>query len=173
MEKQFNNHYGIRMLILIITWFAFGGTLLVEDINHKTFTSALILYLLPIAIDYNSHQPKLDKNKRRKAFGIWSAALVSTIFLGISFFGGFNFTSLLTVGIGFFTVKFAFWVISITYVFMAAVDWVEYSSPEEYNHREIIRTSMREKYSNDSVEERSEFYKEISNASVERTGTDK
>ncbi|APC48285.1 hypothetical protein BME96_08935 [Virgibacillus halodenitrificans] len=154
MTHQYDVHYGLRLGCIILIWFSFGGTI-INSADQLSFFSAIILFLIPLAFDYYSHQPIETKNIRRKNIGIWSAVILSSICLGITF-TGFN-VEFLVLAIWF---KSLVWILAAFYIVMAVSDWASYSSVEEVAHRDRIKKVLRDKKSNESFEERVEYYRE-------------
>lgn len=161
-EKQLDKHFGLRLCCIAVVWFALGGTLLNSE-NQSTFFSALILYLLPLTLDYNSHLPKEKKNKSRQALGLWSSVGLAAVFVGMSF-SGFNFEAVILID----WVQFLIWILCLFYVYLAIIDWIAYSSLEETAYRQRIQTLQRERTRHESMPERVEYYKDGKNQS---TGT--
>ncbi|MGG3920702.1 hypothetical protein ABEV41_01910 [Geobacillus thermodenitrificans] len=158
MEKL-DKHFGLRLGCIVLLWFALGGTIL-NSKNQQSFLGALILYLLPLALDYNSQMPKEEKNQRRQALGVWSAVIFASIFAGMMF-SGFNFESFILQT----WFKYTIWILCLFYVVLAAVDWVAYSSPEEIEHRQKIQALYRKRNSHEPFANRVEYYKDGNSSS--------
>lgn len=163
MEQQLDKHYGIRLGIIVLIWFALGGTILNSD-NQQSIFAALILYLLPLTLDYNSHLPKEKKNIRRQALGIWSTVILASILAGMSF-SGINFEPLILYKF----VKYTVWLSCLFYVALAGIDWVAYSSDEEREHRERIKSLYREGIKHETMVGRVEYYKGV-NPELDKVG---
>jgi small-conductance mechanosensitive channel len=151
--KQWDKHFGFRVCCITIVWFVLGGTL-VNSENQNTFFSTLILYLLPLTLDYNSHMPLAEKNKKRQNIGLWSTLGLAALFVGIMF-SGFNVEFLVLNN----WVQFITWLLCVFYVYLAIVDWITYSSPEETAHRESIKKAHRERTEHETMTDRVEYYK--------------
>jgi hypothetical protein len=159
--KDLDKHYGLRALCTVIVWIVLGATL-EASVNQNTFFSALILFLLPLSLDYNAHMPLSDDNKKWQNVGLWSTLGLVAIFVGIIFSGR---------NVEFLTnntwVKNITWLLCIFYVYLSFRDWVAYSSPEETAHRERIKRAHRERTGHEPMAERVHYYKQ----GKEPTGT--
>lgn len=78
MNSQLDNFFGMRFGIIIILVVTLG-----TSINAATTTQSLlspmVLFLLPLPLDYYSHNPKLGKNISRKNLGIWVPGIGSFV----------------------------------------------------------------------------------------------
>jgi hypothetical protein len=179
--EKLDKHYGLRVCCISLVWFALGGTIINTE-DQVAFLSALVLFLLPLAYDYLNQQPILEKNKKRKALGLWSCIFLATLLLGLTF-GGFDLRPIINWRTEFISFKVIVWLLFLYYVYMAAQDWVAYSSSEEVEHRERVRKLQRGMNEYESVVDRTEYYRDrrkntprrvgpVDHRKEEKTGTD-
>ncbi|MDV2683818.1 hypothetical protein RYX56_05780 [Alkalihalophilus lindianensis] len=165
MRASYDYHYGFRALLIIIIWLAFFGTI-TSTTSETTFFGAILLFLLPLALDYSGHAPLLEGNKKRKMLGLWSALFISAVCMGFSFSN---------LNLEFLTLNPLFQIIvacsGAVYVVMGIYDWVGYSSQEEIEHRDGLKALSRTKRI-EPMAERVQFHKEIGKSHPSKTGTE-
>lgn len=132
-------YFGIRLgvitvlvIILIVT--------ITDATSSKVIISSILLFLLPMVLDYYSQLPISPKNKRRKELLFWISVFASII----------TFICLLTIkdyvikpGLNWW--KFSISIIWVFYICVAIMDWIKYSSPEEVAHRKKMRKLAKKK----------------------------
>ncbi|MGE7607657.1 hypothetical protein ACQKML_13700 [Peribacillus frigoritolerans] len=155
MYNEPDTFFGIRFIVIIFIWGALGISFMNID-NHQGVFSSMVLYLIPLALDYYGHMPIEKKNKKRKSVGFWSSLIIAAIFMiGASFSGSLNISFIVT-NIWFLL---PLWILSGFYVYLAGIDWVTYSSDEEIHHRQEIQKIHRKKMRDEPMDKRVSYYK--------------
>lgn len=149
-----DNYFGIRFGIIIILVVTLG-TSITSATTTKSLLSPMVLFLLPLALDYYSHNPKLGKNISRKNVGIWLPGILSAFLLAV-LLSPIN----LDILTNFLWIKVIFWLPFLYFAVLSGVDWTSYSNPEEKNHREMIQRVMRSEVF-DSPQKRVKQYSKV------------
>lgn len=117
--------------------------------NTEVIFSSLILYFIPITLDYFGHTPLEEKNERRRNLTLWVSVGLTVLFLALLLMdlelNGF-FTHIIS--------KSFFCILASVFVAVACVDWVTYSTEDEVKHREKIREEQRKQQQIYRFEER-------------------
>lgn len=127
-----NAFYGVRLCMIIVLTVMLEYTIINTD-KVNIICSSILLFLLPMILDYFSQSPVSKKNQKRKEKLIWISIFASTI----------TFCFLITTGTGEVKIGFSWWKIILCilfffYICMAIFEWIGYSSPEE-EHRENLK----------------------------------
>ncbi|MFB1098159.1 hypothetical protein [Terribacillus sp. JSM ZJ617] len=152
MGHNTDHYFLIRFGSILITWIALGGTIASVE-KQSTLLSALVLFLLPLALDYFSHQPLQAKNRKRQKIGVCTSVILSSLFVGLSF-SGMNFEWLMAI--------FTKWVLFGTcgfFVYMAMNDLVAYSTIEELEYRRRASEHYRKMRETETLAEKAEYYR--------------
>lgn len=129
--------FGIRLGVIAILY-GILTTSIMRATTTYTLLSQIILFLLPMALDYLSHTPYEKKNKSRQSIGFWVSVLGSA-FCAIFLLGQIELPFILkhVWSKSFISVLFIF------YVVLAIIDWITYSSHVEVEYRKRIQSNMR------------------------------
>ncbi|WEG14165.1 hypothetical protein PU629_07310 [Pullulanibacillus sp. KACC 23026] len=135
--KQMDTFFGIRFGSFILIWVVLLVTIF-KTVEPKTILSSLILYSIPIALDYFGHAPLEERNVKRRNLSLWTA--IGLTILCLAFL-------LIDVNIQWFIdnlyVKSFLCIISSFFVFFAGLDWVGYSTESEFAYRKKIREAQK------------------------------
>lgn len=132
-----DNFFGFRFAIILILLITLGSSITSAN-NTQSLLSPMILFLLPLALDYFSHNPKQGKNIIRKNVGIWMPLIIAALIIGV-LLTQLNLDFLTT----FFWVKLLIWLPFIFFGVLAGIDWAAYSNPIEKEHRELVKRVVR------------------------------
>lgn len=132
-----DNFFGLRFAIILILLMTLGSSIISAN-NTQSLLTPMILFLLPLSLDYFSHNPKQGKNVKRKNIGIWAPLILAAIIVGVLL------TQLnLDVLIKFFWVKLLIWMPFSFFGVLAGIDWAAYSNTAEKEHRELVQRVAR------------------------------
>lgn len=132
-----DNYFGLRFAVIIVLEITLGASIISASSTQSLF-APMILFLLPLSLDYYSHNPIEGKNIKRKNVGIWVPIILSALIAGV-LFSQFNF-DFLTQSI---LVKILLWVPFVFFIVLAGIDWTSYSNPNEKEHRELVQRVAR------------------------------
>lgn len=132
-----DNFFGIRLLVIIILVITLASSIL-SATSTQTLLSPMILFLVPLALDYYTHDPKKQSDQKRKTLGIWIPAIVSAVLIAI-LLTQFNLDFLTDNKL----IKTLLWAPYISFIIMAGIDWVAYSNKQESEGRDIIKRMSR------------------------------
>lgn len=135
--KQMDYYFGFRFGSFIIIWVVLMITL-IGATTSKVILSSLILYFIPIALDYYGHTPLEERNENRRNFALWVSIGLTVICIAL-LLPDANFKAFLVH----IVTKIIFCIISSLFVCLACIDWVLYSSENEVKYREKIREQQR------------------------------
>ncbi len=135
-----NGFYLIRAAYVFICW----GILIVPVLTASSaiqFHASLMLFYLPLGLDYWKHQPKDSHDQWRKNVGIILPSALFCVFLIITIIS--NEVSLSWMLSGYW--KYPIWLLSGFFVFLALRDLISFSSEAELASREITKDNQRER----------------------------
>lgn len=119
---------------------ALGFSIYITKEPVQVFTSLLLFYL-PLSLDYWNHKPVTEKDFKRRIIGIIAPGISSAILMGLVMFSSqVNFSF-----INFFGIKYIIFIISGYFIWLAIEDFVAYSGEEENFQRSKRREAHREK----------------------------
>lgn len=146
-----DNFFGIRLSVIIILVITLGSSIIAATSTH-TLLSPMVLFLIPLALDYYTHDPKKTSDIKRKTIGIWIPGITSAVLIAILLTPlNLNFLAQSTI------VKTLLWLPFISFIIMAGIDWVAYSNKHEGQQRDVVRRMSRAEVF-DSPQKRVKFY---------------
>lgn len=128
-----NAFYGARLCVITVLVVMLIYTIIVTD-KMNIICSSILLFLLPMILDYFSQNPVNERNKKRKEKLIWTSSFASTITFCVLALTGSK-----EVEIGFSWWKTILSFVFIFYICMAIFEWIGYSSKEEMDHRKKLQ----------------------------------
>lgn len=135
----------IRICYVIICYIALGFSIYITKEPVQVFTSLLLFYL-PLSLDYWNHKPVTEKDSKRRKMGIIAPGITSAILMGLLMSSSqINFGFINTFGI-----KYIVFVISGYFIWLAIEDFVAYSGKEE----NLQRSKWREKHRKEVLDNR-------------------
>lgn len=135
-----NGFFLIRVAYVIACW----GILLIPLMNSTSvlqMVASLMLYYLPLGLDYWTHVPVTADDKKRRTIGvIIPVILASVCFVLIIVSNQFNLSFLMEKWI-----TMPIWIGSAFFVWLALRDFISYSDPEELKSRAETRSKQQER----------------------------
>jgi uncharacterized membrane protein len=135
--KQMDNFFGFRLGSSILIWLILYTTI-IQSHDSQVILSSMILYFIPIALDYFGQSPLKEKNEKRRNLAFWISIGLTVLCLGLLMTHA-DLTDIIDSIIS----KIIIFVTSSGFVAAAVVDWVTYSSESEVAHREKTREHQR------------------------------
>lgn len=133
MDKYFGIRFGLYLILFIVL----GSTVLKLE-NMNDMVGPILLYLLPISLDYYTHNPIEEKDKKRAHKGFWGPFYMSCVFFALILTGVLQYITIDNVFL-----KILLILPCAYFVYLSARDWTIYSSKEEKIHRDLIKEISR------------------------------
>lgn len=133
-----DTYFGWRLVVIFVLVMALFYSI-VNATTTQVMFSSILLFLLPMILDYHSQQPFLKKNIKRKELAMWGSIFASAIFLVL-----IMFTKHIQLEVGIKIWKLFLITPFLSYIAVAIFDWIGYSSPDELAFRESLREVAQE-----------------------------
>lgn len=152
-----NGFFLIRVAYVIVCCLALGFSIHLTDSPIQVFTSLLLFYL-PLGLDYWTHTPQTEFDLKRRKWGILIPAIISALLIPIIMFSQQVDWSFINS----YYIKYFIFLPACYFVYLAILDLIAYSdSEEEYQYRENVKQKQREKFvgKQELLGEREQYYK--------------
>lgn len=140
MYKAINGYYLIRVAYVFVCWGILFLPIRLAEVEPQLLT-ALMLFYLPLGLDYWTHQPKNSDDEKRKYIGIILPAFLFCLFLIFLIINSEVHSTWLLK----WYLKYPIWLLSGFFVWLALRDFISYSTDEEEESRIKTRDSHRVK----------------------------
>lgn len=135
MRTEMDVYYGCRIIVVLFVWCSLGFTFYFTT-NHQVVFSSMVIYLLPLSLDYYVQTPFLLGNKKRQLIGFWTSLFSAALFCVLGLLSGsFDISHFVTH----WASLWVFWLLSGFFFILSIKDWIAYSSPYEMEHRSKLR----------------------------------
>jgi hypothetical protein len=148
-------YFGIRFLYVFICWGVLLGAIHISE-SHGSVLTSLMLFFIPLSLDYYNHVPRNAADEKRKNVGIWLPAMLFAVFLVILMI---NIPFVNNIINSFF--KYLLGVLAFYFVLLASKDWIAYSSSEELEVRSNTRDVHRHNIENERMSDRKRHYQKM------------
>lgn len=132
-----DKYFGFRLALYIILFIVLGATVLRLE-NMNDIFGPIMLFLLPISLDYYTHDPKEDSDIKRAHQGFWWPLFISCVLFALVVTGAFQY-----IEINSLLLKIILILPCLYFVYLSARDWTVYSGKEEKVHRDLIKDIAR------------------------------
>ena len=150
-----NGYFLIRVGYVFVSW----GILFIPIVfatNELQMLATLMLFYLPLGLDYWTHVPKDSEDTKRRYIGVGLPLLLFCMSL-ILFIINTQYQTEFLLHI---FIKVLIWVLSAFFVYLALRDFISYSSEEEDRSNKATRDKQRIKAQKlrEDDEERRKYY---------------
>jgi len=129
-------YYGIRLCVIALLVVTLSVTIFTAT-TLTNILSSILLFLLPMILDYFSQMPVSSTNQRRKAIVVWVSIFASAITIAMFLipFGNIDVS-------GNQWWKVILCLVFVAYIGIAILDWIGNSTPEEKENRKMLREAV-------------------------------